>query len=82
MKNNKLLSAVLFGFTTGLAVGVLFAPGDGADTRKLIRKRGGQFFESLNNMLKTFAGTELAEEDVAENSSRINTGAAEAEYYL
>ena len=83
MKDNRLLAGILFGFTTGLALGVLLAPGDGAATRKLIRKRSAAFADSLNNMIKTLVSSDFGNgEDVEAHSNRLKIDAAESEFSL
>jgi gas vesicle protein len=83
MNNNKLLASILFGFSAGLVLGVLLAPGDGTETRKIIRKRSAAFVDSLNNMLMSIVSPDVEnEEDVAENSNRLKIGPAESEFNL
>jgi gas vesicle protein len=47
----KFLLAVGAGVAVGVAVGVLFAPAEGRDTRKRIVKKGKKLIRAVNNGL-------------------------------
>lgn len=49
MKTTKALLAVIVGVAAGAALGVLFAPNKGSDTRRKIVKKGDDFADALSN---------------------------------
>ena len=51
MKTGKAILAVLAGIAAGAALGVLFAPNKGSDTRKKISKRGESLADALNDKI-------------------------------
>ena len=51
MKTGKALLAVLAGVTAGAALGVLFAPERGFDTRKKISRKGDRLANTITNRL-------------------------------
>lgn len=51
MKTGKALLAVLAGIAAGAALGVLFAPGRGSDTRKKISNKGDRLSHAMNKKI-------------------------------
>jgi gas vesicle protein len=51
MKTQKAILAVVAGMAAGAAIGVLFAPHKGADTRKKISKKTGELADLLNERI-------------------------------
>ncbi len=45
------MSKLFIGFTAGLLVGVLFAPGKGSDTRDRIARRGKELKDKFNDLI-------------------------------
>jgi gas vesicle protein len=54
MSSGKVLLGVLAGVSAAAALGVLFAPEKGSDTRKKISKKGEHFADNLNDRLTEF----------------------------
>jgi gas vesicle protein len=57
MKANKIALGVLGGIATGAILGILFAPAKGADTRKKILKKGGNYADEFKDKLDNLTGT-------------------------
>jgi gas vesicle protein len=51
MDTKKLVLGVLAGFAAGAALGVLFAPDKGSETRKKIVNKGGSLADDLSDTL-------------------------------
>jgi gas vesicle protein len=51
MTNGKAILAVLAGIAAGAALGMLFAPDKGSDTRKVISKKGEDLADALNDKI-------------------------------
>ena len=54
MSSGKVLLGVLAGMAVGAALGVLFAPDEGWNTRKRISKKGEDFTDDLGDKLEEF----------------------------
>ena len=54
MRSGKLLLGVLTGFAVGAALGVLFAPDKGWNTRKRISKKGEDIADDLGDKFEEF----------------------------
>lgn len=48
----KTLAGLAIGAAAGLAIGVLFAPKTGKDTRKALAKNGGDYFDKFSDDIK------------------------------
>jgi gas vesicle protein len=66
---------LLAGVVAGLAVGLLFAPQSGRETRQLIRDRAGNVYEKVGDVVETakekvgrIRGRRSAEEEIAEEA--------------
>lgn len=51
MKNNNVLLGILGGVAVGAALGILFAPAKGSDTRKKIADKGSDLKENFKDSL-------------------------------
>lgn len=76
MKNGNIIVGLLGGIVVGSALGVLFAPDKGCNTRKKISKKGNDFKDhlksSIDNLLSSAESKINELEDKAENI--IETG--------
>jgi gas vesicle protein len=52
--NGKLIAAVLVGATVGAALGILFAPNKGSETRKKLLAKGEDLTEGLKGKLNEY----------------------------
>ena len=79
MADEGKFSAFIFGFGIGLAVGVLFAPKSGQETREVIRSRAGEgkeFLKRRSEELKESAGELFERGRGAVGRQRENLAAA------
>lgn len=51
MKSGKIILGVLAGLAAGAALGILFAPDKGKDTRKKISKKSRDFADDITNKM-------------------------------
>lgn len=79
MAEDSKFSAFIFGFGIGLAVGVLFAPKSGQETRELLRGKadeGKEYLRRRGEELKESAGDLMERGRAAVNRQRDNLTAA------
>jgi len=50
----KLVGGILVGAVVGAALGILFAPGKGSDTRKKISSKGGELTDGMKEKFNKF----------------------------
>lgn len=62
MDNGKLVIGVLTGAAIGAALGVLFAPDKGSETRKKISGKASDSVDDIRNKLADLIGTSCKEE--------------------
>lgn len=53
MKANKIALGVLGGIATGVALGILFAPAKGVETRKKIQQKSNDLADEFNDKFST-----------------------------
>jgi len=83
MRSGKVILGVLAGFAIGAALGVLFAPDKGWNTRKRISKKAEDLTEDLRDKFEEFLDSisvkvDEVKEEVADFSHKTKTGATEA----
>ncbi|MEP7238645.1 MAG: YtxH domain-containing protein [Ferruginibacter sp.] len=70
--SNKLLGAVLLGAAIGGALGILFAPDKGSETRKKISSKGNELTDSVKEKFAAIVDKFKKEvEDVQEQANEI-----------
>lgn len=88
MKAGKLLVGLLSGAAAGAAVGILFAPKKGADTRKAISETGdryvrdtkgkfNEFSDSLNHKMEALKNKTKANFASSKSKEKVNEAKAE-----
>lgn len=82
-KNGQILGALLLGAAIGGALGILFAPDKGSETRKKLSAKGDDLSDALKNKLDEFQDQILTEIDKvkAKANEFIENGAAKAENF-
>ena len=65
MNSGNVLLGVIVGAATGAAIGILFAPEKGADTRKIISKKGADYLHNLTSKVEDIPSTANREWDYA-----------------
>jgi gas vesicle protein len=83
MRSGKLLLGVLAGFAVGAALGVLFAPDKGWNTRKRISKKGEDLVDDLREKFDEFidsiiVGADEVKEEAADFSNKAKSGSNKA----
>jgi|SRR5690606_15009896 gas vesicle protein len=74
MSNGKVLMGALAGVAIGAALGVLLAPDKGAETRKKIAKKGGEYKDGLKKTYENLRGK--YNDTIDQVASKIETAAA------
>ena len=82
MSSGKVILGVLAGFAIGAAVGVLFAPDKGWNTRKRISKKAEDLTDDLKDKFEEFLDSisvkvDEVKEEAADFSRKTKPGAAE-----
>jgi gas vesicle protein len=83
MSKGKVILGVLAGFAVGAAIGVLFAPDKGWNTRKRISKKGEDLVDDLKEKFNEFIDNisvkvDEVKEDVADFSEKTRARAGES----
>jgi gas vesicle protein len=83
MSSGKVILGVLAGVAVGAALGVLFAPDKGWNTRKRISKKAEDLTEDLKEKFEDFLDSisvkvDDVKDDVADFSDKTRAGATEA----
>jgi gas vesicle protein len=83
MRSGKVILGVLAGFAIGTALGVLFAPDKGWNTRKRISKKAEDLTEDLRDKFEEFLDNisvkvDEVKEEVDDFLHKTKTGATEA----
>ena len=77
MSSGKILLGVLAGFAAGVAVGILFAPDKGTETRRKVIQKGDEYLEDLkkkfdeilNDVSQKFESDQAAKEEVVNEAA-------------
>ncbi|RYG03473.1 MAG: YtxH domain-containing protein [Chitinophagaceae bacterium] len=69
MSTGKVLLGVLAGVAAGAALGILFAPEKGADTRKKIASKSDDYVDNLKGKFNDFLATVTEKFDSATNQA-------------
>jgi len=70
MNNQKLLAGLFAGVAVGAALGILFAPDKGTETRRKISTKGGDYTQNLKDKFGSIVSS--ATEQVENVKSKIN----------
>ncbi|MES2797905.1 MAG: YtxH domain-containing protein [Bacteroidota bacterium] len=81
MRTSKILLSIIAAAGAGAAIGLLYAPDKGANTRKNISEKGDKFLEGLNESLSQFQGaiTKKYNSAIAETEALISNGKSKLE---
>jgi len=70
------MNKLLIGFTTGLIVGLLFAPARGSETRETISNRGRELKNKFNDLVDSVSDKfDSIQDDVEELATETRQGA-------
>ena len=69
MSASKIIAATLAGVTTGIVLGLLFAPDKGSETRRKISDKYTDLSDSLKNKISDLVNTVKEEYDVAKDKA-------------
>lgn len=69
MENKKTIGALILGTATGVALGLLFAPKRGKDTREELLQSGNDYFDKFNDDFKASFESQL-DKMLTKSSSR------------
>jgi len=83
MNTGKILIGVLFGVAAGAALGMLFAPESGENTRKGLTKKGKDYLDELDNKYEDLLDslTNMFAEAKAETSAYVSKAESKASDY-
>jgi gas vesicle protein len=81
--NGKLLGALLLGAAVGGALGILFAPDKGSETRKRLAAKGGDLTDALKEKFNSFLEEVTKESKTIKEQANeyVENGTAKAEKY-
>jgi len=69
MNAGKVLLGIMAGAAAGAAIGILFAPDKGSETRKQISQKGEDLLNNLKNKFEEFLLTVTKEMEVAKSEA-------------
>jgi len=69
MSSGKFLSGLIAGVAVGAALGILFAPDKGANTRRKISKKGENYLDDFKSKLEDLLAEATNELELAKNAA-------------